>query len=55
MMYKTIRRKLKIEQRETHLKPWLNSCAQEEFVAPVILSFIHLVHYIVRHSSINDF
>jgi hypothetical protein len=34
MMYKTIRRKLKIEQHETHLKPWLNSCAPEEFVAP---------------------
>jgi hypothetical protein len=37
MMYKAIRRKLKIEQHETHLKPWLNSCAPEGLVAPAPL------------------
>ena len=34
---KALRRKLNIEQHETHLKPWLISCAPEELVSPAPL------------------
>ena len=32
MIYKTLHRKQKIDQHEHHLKPWMNSCAPEEFL-----------------------